>query len=333
MATQDGWIIVSNDKHELSVDMSEFYEEVHPLFRSKKEAEQAIKDCFPGKEKHFKTRQSGRYIAESGSKRSSRPTGGPGHAGHRASRGSKQPIDEGTVPMVVAVIADGYVYGASETESSDTAEDPRYWLQLRLDREPYALFRATVPSKLADDLEAQGTSDQVFSDGYEAMRAAAPYMEAEPFYESPEEWANDREELEEAPRKPRGRKQRFEHRHEDDLVKDPTLLPSALANRYERELPQFQAVSSRTTMPRQWDFGNVTELSSGATTIVVTLNVAQGEVSGNATIDGRVIAQARASTADAAISRLMGDVAFELGDDKTPHEATEYRGVVPVRKS
>lgn len=81
-------------------------------------------------------------------KKSSRPTGGPGHAGHRASRGSKQPIDEGTVPMVVAVIADGYVYGATETASSDTAEDPRYWLQLRLDREPYALFRATVPSDL-----------------------------------------------------------------------------------------------------------------------------------------------------------------------------------------
>ena len=137
-------------------------------------------------------------------KRSSRPTGGPGHAGHRASRGSKQPIDEGTVPMVVAVIADGYVYGASKTESSDTAEDPRYWLQLRLDREPYALFRATVPSKLADDLETQGTSEQVLSDGYEAMKEVAQYMEAEPFYESPEEWANDREELEEAPR--RGRK-------------------------------------------------------------------------------------------------------------------------------
>ena len=64
-------------------------------------------------------------------------------------------------------------------------------------------------------------------------------------------------------------------------------------------------------MPRQWDFGNVTELSSGATTIVVALNVAQGEVSGNATIvDGRVIAQTRAPTADAAISRLMGDVPF-----------------------
>jgi hypothetical protein len=126
------------------------------------------------------------------------PTGGPGHAGHRASRGSKQPIDEGTVPMVVAVIADGYVYGATETASSDTAEDPRYWLQLRLDREPYALFMATVPSDLADKLEVQGTSDQEFSDGYEAMRAVAPYMDSEPFYESPEEWANDREELEEA---------------------------------------------------------------------------------------------------------------------------------------
>lgn len=120
----------------------------------------------------------------------------------------------------------------------------------------------------------------------------------------------------------RTKKSRFPHRHEDDLVKDPALLPSALADRYERELPQFQAVSSRTTMPRQWDFGNITELTSGTTTVIATLNVGKGEVSGNATVDGRVIAQVRASTADTAISRLVADVALELGG-ATTHGVTE----------
>ena len=125
----------------------------------------------------------------------------------------------------------------------------------------------------------------------------------------------------------RAKKQRFEHRHEDDLVKDPNLLPSALAERYEHELPQFQVVSSRTTMPRQWDFGNITEMSSGSTVISVVLNVAQGEVSGNITSPpgGRVIAQARASTADAAISQLMGDVALELGSQHKPRHSMKEK--------
>jgi len=98
--------------------------------------------------------------------------------------------------MVVAVIGDGYVYGATEVESSDTAYNPRYWMQLRLDHEPHALYEAVVPPDLADKLEAQGTSEQVFSDGYEAMNAVAPYLEKEPFYESPEEWEQERDEEE-----------------------------------------------------------------------------------------------------------------------------------------
>jgi hypothetical protein len=61
-AHAEGWIIASNDKHELSVDMSDFYEETHPLFSSKSEADKAIKDCFPGNEDQFKAKRSARFI-------------------------------------------------------------------------------------------------------------------------------------------------------------------------------------------------------------------------------------------------------------------------------
>jgi len=61
-AHAEGWIIASNDKHELSVDMSDFYEETHPLFSSKVEAEKAIKNCFPGNEDQFKAKRSARFI-------------------------------------------------------------------------------------------------------------------------------------------------------------------------------------------------------------------------------------------------------------------------------
>jgi hypothetical protein len=89
------------------------------------------------------------------------------------------------VKLVVAYIGDGYLYGAS---SSSYASDPSYWRQLQLDREPFALHYAhRVPKKLAEELEAQGTSEQQFSDGYDAANAAAPYVNPDPFYESEEE--------------------------------------------------------------------------------------------------------------------------------------------------
>ncbi len=59
--------------------------------------------------------------------------------------------------MVVAVIGDGYVYGASEDG---------------------------VASDLAAKLVKQGTPGQVFGDGYMAMAAVSKYLEDAPFYVS-----------------------------------------------------------------------------------------------------------------------------------------------------
>jgi hypothetical protein len=92
--------------------------------------------------------------------------------------------------MVVAVIADGYVYGGS---SDAGATNPRYWLSLRQDHEPHSLYLAkNVPSDIAQAIEDMGSPDQEYRDGYEAMRAIDPYMDKEPFYESPEEWIAER---------------------------------------------------------------------------------------------------------------------------------------------
>ena len=66
-----------------------------------------------------------------------------------------------------------YLYGASD---NDLATDENYWPNLRLAGEPFDLVELIdVPEALAHDLLAQGTSQQVFSDGYDAAFAAAPY--------------------------------------------------------------------------------------------------------------------------------------------------------------
>jgi hypothetical protein len=105
--------------------------------------------------------------------------------------------------MVVAIygaspgdwIRGGSLYGGS---TSDSADDPQYWLPLRIDREPYALYFATkVPERLAERVEAQNTRDQYFGDGYEALAAIRPYLDREPFYESPKSWATEQEEEQE----------------------------------------------------------------------------------------------------------------------------------------
>ncbi len=86
----------------------------------------------------------------------------------------------GGVDLVIAYYGDHALFGATRRGGSN----PRYWIGLRLEHEPHSLYWARgVPEKLAAELEAQGTSDQEFSDGYTAARAAAPYVEAEPFYE------------------------------------------------------------------------------------------------------------------------------------------------------
>jgi hypothetical protein len=60
--TVHGWVIASNDRHELSVDMSDIYGDVHPLFATKQDAERAIQHSFPGNEHRFKARKSGRFV-------------------------------------------------------------------------------------------------------------------------------------------------------------------------------------------------------------------------------------------------------------------------------
>lgn len=105
--------------------------------------------------------------------------------------------------MVVAIygafpggwVRHGTLYGGS---TSGHATNPSYWLPLRMDHEPHALFFAErVPDKLAAAVEAQGTPDQTFDDGYTALEAISPYLDKEPFYESPESWATEKTEEDE----------------------------------------------------------------------------------------------------------------------------------------
>lgn len=90
-------------------------------------------------------------------------------------------------------VGGGALYGAS---TSEHASNSRYWLPLRLEREPYALFWATnVPAQIAKRVEAQGISgEQYYDDGYKGLDAIAPYLDKEPFYESPEEWGKKKDE-------------------------------------------------------------------------------------------------------------------------------------------
>lgn len=85
----------------------------------------------------------------------------------------------------------GALYAASSMPSAD---NPRYsgWRALRDAREPHALFVARdVPIGIAAAVEAQGTSDQVYDDGYKALKAVAQYLDLHPFYEFPRDWTRE----------------------------------------------------------------------------------------------------------------------------------------------
>lgn len=85
-----------------------------------------------------------------------------------------------TVDMFAAFFRDGYLYGATD--------DPRgahskYWLSLNLDGEHYQIHKlAKVPVELAEQLLKQGTSEQVFDDGYDAASKAIKYANKKPLY-------------------------------------------------------------------------------------------------------------------------------------------------------
>jgi thioredoxin reductase (NADPH) len=59
---------------------------------------------------------------------------------------------------------------------------------------------------------------------------------------------------------------KFPKRREDDLVKNPAMLPKSLASLYMREMKKIgmgtvvEVVDSHTTTPRGWDYGNITDL-------------------------------------------------------------------------
>ena len=78
--------------------------------------------------------------------------------------------------LYARVTADGYLLYAA-TDDDYTGSD-RYWPDYYsedFEDEVDTLFLADIPDGLADDLCEQGSSGQVFSDGYEAWQAALPY--------------------------------------------------------------------------------------------------------------------------------------------------------------
>lgn len=81
--------------------------------------------------------------------------------------------------LYARVTTDGYLLYA--VNADDYTGSDRYWPDYYsedfADGEIDTLFLADVPADLADDLCEQGSSGQVFSDGYEAWQAALPYSE------------------------------------------------------------------------------------------------------------------------------------------------------------
>jgi hypothetical protein len=81
------------------------------------------------------------------------------------------------IDVVVLQLQCGYVYGASRDEVADT---PRYWGLTWKSGEDhanvYTATRYTLPEELAVQLEAMGTREQTFDDGYEAERALNEYV-------------------------------------------------------------------------------------------------------------------------------------------------------------
>lgn len=75
--------------------------------------------------------------------------------------------------LIAAYIGDGYLYGAS---GNPMAELPLYWAEVACEEGFTLIELRGVPELVADALEKQGTSEQYYADGYEAARAAEPYV-------------------------------------------------------------------------------------------------------------------------------------------------------------
>lgn len=75
--------------------------------------------------------------------------------------------------LIAAYIGDGYLYGAAD---HPRASLPSYWMDVQYE-DGFALVELRdVPEDIAEALEKQGLPGQVYADGYEAARAAAPYV-------------------------------------------------------------------------------------------------------------------------------------------------------------
>ena len=75
--------------------------------------------------------------------------------------------------LTACYIGDGYLYGAS---SNPFAALPAYWPSVRHEDGFTLRTLANVPADIAARLEDHGTSSQYYADGYEAARAAAPFL-------------------------------------------------------------------------------------------------------------------------------------------------------------
>ena len=75
--------------------------------------------------------------------------------------------------MTALYISDGYLAGASTDGAADSID---YWPETMWEESEWELVELNnVPPDLARQLEAMGTGDQEFSDGYDAANAAADY--------------------------------------------------------------------------------------------------------------------------------------------------------------
>jgi hypothetical protein len=78
-----------------------------------------------------------------------------------------------TVNMYALYIGDGYLAGAT---TDDGGDEERFWPMEMRENDDWGIVELDrVPVDLAQQLEVQGTSDQVFRDGYDAANAAANY--------------------------------------------------------------------------------------------------------------------------------------------------------------
>ena len=78
------------------------------------------------------------------------------------------------VDLVALYIGDGYLAGASR---DDRADDIDYWpSDLWRTQDWELVILNDVPVKIAEELEAMGTTDQTIGDGYEAAEMASDYV-------------------------------------------------------------------------------------------------------------------------------------------------------------